>query len=79
MTSDTPDPSSPVDEELENELENFITLQLQLQNPSTLTIHHLSQTMTSSDFSNPASLTEETRAHRLLKCKHPNAQMPNAF
>ena len=40
MTSDPPDPSSPVDEKLENELENFITLQ-QLQNPNTLTIHHL--------------------------------------
>ena len=47
MTSDPPDHSSPVDTELENELEKFITLQQQLQHPNTLTIHHLLQTMIS--------------------------------
>ena len=57
----------PVDEELENELDNFITLPQQLQNPNTLTIHHLSQTIASSESSKPASTTEETRVHQLFK------------
>ena len=70
--------SSPVDEELENELYNFITLQQQqLQNPNSPTIHHQSQAMVSSESSNPASTTEKTRAHRVFKSKHPNAQMPS--
>ena len=42
MTSDLPDYSSPVDTELENELDNFINLPQQLLHPNTLTIHHLS-------------------------------------
>ena len=54
MTSDT-NHSSPVDTELENELDNFINLQQLLQHPNTLTIHHLSQIMTSSESSNSPS------------------------
>ena len=75
MTSYPPDPPSPVNEELENELDNFITLQQQLQNPNTLTIHHLSQTITSSQSSNPASTNEETRDHLVFKRKHHNNPM----
>ena len=41
MTSDPPEPLSPVDGELETEIDSFITLQKQLQNPNTLIIHHL--------------------------------------
>ena len=79
MSSDQPDSPCPVNEELENELDNFITLQQQLQNPNTLTIHHLSQSITSSKSSNPAATIEETRAHRVFKRKHPNTPMfPNA-
>ena len=85
LTSDPPDSLSPVDGELENELDNFITLQQQLQNPNPLTIHHLSQTITSSESSNPASTTEETRVHRIFKRKHaktpmlPNPRPPRKF
>ena len=35
MSSDPPDPLSPVDQKLETEIENFITLQQPLQNPNT--------------------------------------------
>ena len=52
MTSDPPEPSSAVDEELENDLDNFLTLQQQLQNPNKLKNQHLLQTMTSSESSN---------------------------
>ena len=70
-------PPSPFKEELGNELDNFITLQQELQNSNTLRNHHLSQSITSSESSNPASTIEETRAHRVFKQKHPN--IPNAF
>ena len=77
MTSDPPDHSSPVDTELENELDNFITLQQQLQHPNTLTIHHLSQTIPSSESSNSPSTTGETRAQRVFKRKLPNTPFPS--
>ena len=66
MTSDAPDPSSLVDGELEKELDSFISLQQQIQNPNTLTTYHLSQTMISSGSSDPASTTEEIGAHRVF-------------
>ena len=75
MTSDQPDPSSPFNGELEYELHNLITLRQQLQNPNTLTIHQLSQFISFSESSNPASTIEETRAYRVSKRKHPSAQI----
>ena len=73
MKSDQLDPSSPVTEELEHEL--FISLQPQLQSTNTLTIHQLSQSISSSESSNPASTVEETRAHRVFQRKQPNTQI----
>ena len=75
MASDQIDPPSSVNEKLEIDLDNFITVQQQLQNPHTFTIHHLSQSIFSSESSNPASTTEESQANRVFKRKHPNAQM----
>ena len=66
-TSDQPDPPSSVKEELEYELDNFITLPQQPQNTNTLTIHRLTQCISSSESSNPACFVEETRAHREFK------------
>ena len=60
--------------ELENELDSFITLQQQLQKANTLTIHHLSQSNSSSESSNPASTMKITQAHRVFKRKHPNTE-----
>ena len=77
MTSDPPDHSTPVDTELENELDNFITLQQHSQHANTHTIHHLSQTMTLSESSNSPSTTGETRAHRVLKRKLLNTPFPS--
>ena len=77
MTSDPPDHSSPVEIELEKELDNFITLQQQLQHPNTLTIHDLSQSMISSESSNSPSTTGETRAHRVFQRKLPNTPFPS--
>ena len=77
ITSDPPDHSSPVDTELENELDNFITLQQQLQHPNTLTTHHLSQTITSSESSNSPSTTRENGAQRKFKRKLPNTRFPS--
>ena len=66
MTNDPPDHSSPVDTELENELDNFIALHHQLQHPNTLTIHNLLQTITSSESSSSPSTTREKRAQRVF-------------
>ena len=72
--SDQPDPSRPVTEELEHELDKFITLQQQLQNNNTHTILNLAHSVSSCESSNPASTVEETRARRVFKRKHPNAR-----
>ena len=72
--SDQPDPSRPVTEELEHALDTFITLQQQLQNNNTLKILNLAHSVSSCESSNPASTVEETRARRVFKRKHPNAQ-----
>ena len=74
MTSDPPDHSIPVDTDFENELDNFITLQQQLQQPNTLTIHHLSQTITSFESSNSPSTTRENRAQQVFKRELSNTQ-----
>ena len=61
-------------DELEHELDNFITLQLQLQTNNTPTIHNVAQSVSSFKFSSPVFTVEGTRAHRVFKRKHTNAQ-----
>ena len=65
MTSDQPDPPSPVNEKQENKLDNLITLQQQLQN----------RIISSFKSSNPASTIGKIRARQVLKRKHPNTQI----
>ena len=77
LTSVPPYHSSPIYTELENELDNIITLQQHIQHANTLNIHHLPQSMTSSESSNLASTTGETRAHRVVKRKLPNTTFPS--
>ena len=74
MTNDQPDPPSPVTEALENELDIFIKLQQQLQNTNTLTVHQLSHFISSFEPSDQTPTAVESRAHRVIKRKHPNAQ-----
>ena len=84
MTSDQPDPPSSVTESLEKELDNFITLQQQLQYTNTLTIHQLAHSISSSHKTPTTDKTAETsdktptavdyRTRRVFKRKHPNAQ-----
>ena len=74
MTSDPPDHSklsSKTNTELENELDNFISLQQQLQHPNTLTIHHLPQTMKSSESSDPHPLLEKPEPTEYLNENSP--------
>ena len=47
LTSEPSDKNSSVNTQLSHELDNFITLQQQLQHPQTLTIHQLSQSIKS--------------------------------
>ena len=74
MTSNQPDSSSPVTEESEHELDTFSTLQQQQHTTNTIAVHQLSKSFSSSQSSNPACTVEKTRAHQVLKRKHPNAQ-----
>ena len=51
LTSATSDNNSSVNIQISHELDNFITHQQQLQQPQTLTIHQLSQSIISSNLS----------------------------
>ena len=70
-TSDQPDPPSLITEELKNDLDNFITLQQQLQNNNTLTVHQLSHSISNSESSNQSPNEIERRAHQVFERKHP--------
>ena len=74
MTSDQPEPPSPVTEALENELDHCITLQQLPQNNNTLTIHQLSHSISFSEYSNQTPTALESRAIRVFKRKLSNAQ-----
>ena len=56
LTSEPSDSNSSVNTQIAHELDNFITLQQQLQHPQTLTIHQLSQSKILSNPSTPNSL-----------------------
>ena len=71
MNSDQPDPPSPVTEALEHELDNFINLQQQLLNTKNLTFHHILHPDSSAESSNQKPTAVETRAHSVIKRKHP--------
>ena len=58
LTSEPSDNNSSVNTQISHELDNFITLQQQLQHPQTLTIHQLSQSVISSNPSTPIPSTK---------------------
>ena len=60
LTSEPSDNNSSMNTQLSHELDNFITLQQQLQHPQTLTIHQLSQSITSSNPSTPTPSSNYT-------------------
>ena len=83
--SDRSTNNSPDLPQISSELENYITLQQQIINPNTLTIHHLSSMTTNSGPSTPTPLSDYTqsststetststnRAYRTFKRKFPN-------
>ena len=53
LTSEPSDNNSSENTQISHELDNFITLQQQLQHPQTLTIHQLTQSIISSNPSTP--------------------------
>ena len=60
FNSDRSHNNSPVNIQIPEELDNFITLQQQLTYPHTLTIHQLSSTVTSSNPQTPTPLSDYT-------------------
>ena len=75
LISDLSNNNSSVHTQISHELDNFITLQQQLQHPQTLTIHQLSQSIISSNPSSPTPsstpASSTNRAQRNLKRKIP--------
>ena len=93
LTSEHSDKNSSLITQISQELDNFITLQRQLQYPQTLTIHQLSQSIITSNSSTPtpssnyfpsqnttSSSTPSSntnRAYRTFKRKLPNTPFPS--
>ena len=93
LTSKPPDNNDQDQTQKSHELDNFITLQQQLQHPQTLTIHHFSRSITSSNPSTPTPSSNYTpsqnptssstpssstnRAYRTFERKFPNTAFPS--
>ena len=93
LTSELSDNNLAENTQISHELDNFITLQQQLQHPQTITIHQLSQSIKSSNPStttpslhytpsqNPTSSSTPSsstnRAYRIFKRKFPNTPLPS--
>ena len=63
LTSEASDNNSSIATQSSPELDNFITLQQQLQHPQTLSIHQLSQSIISSKSSTPTPSSHYTSSH----------------
>ena len=93
LTSEPSDNNDSENTQISQELDNFITLEQQLQHPQTLTIHQLSRSIISSNPTTPIpssnytpsqnptpSLTlssSTTRAYRTFKRKFPSTPLPS--
>ena len=73
LTSEPSDKNSPVDTQISHELDNFITLQQQLQHPQTLTIYQLSQSITSSNPSTPTPSSYYTSSQNPTSSSNPSS------
>ena len=93
LTSEQSDNNDQDNTQISHELDNFMTKQQQVQHPQTLTIHQLSQSITSSNPSTPTPSSNykpsqnptfsstpssrTTRAYRTFKRKLPNTPFPS--
>ena len=93
LTREPSDNNDSDNTQISHELDNFITLQQQLQHPQTLTIHQLSRSISSSNPSNPTPSSNytpsqnptssstpsssTTRAYRTFKSKFSNTPFPS--
>ena len=93
LTSESSDNNDQDHTQISHELDNFITLQRQLQHSQTLTIHQFSRSLTSSNPSTPTPSSTYTpyqnptspstpssstnRAYRTFKRKFPNTPFPS--
>ena len=73
LTSEPSDKNSSVNIQISNELDNFITLQQQLQHPQTLTIHQLSQSIISSNPSTPTPSSNYTLSPNPTPSSNPSS------
>ena len=79
LTSESSDNNSSVNTQISLELDNFITLQRQLQNPQTLTIHQLSQSIISTNPSTPTPSSNYTPSRHPTSSSNPSSSSTNRF
>ena len=73
LTSESSDNNDSENIHISHELDNFITLQQQLQHPQTLTIHHFSRSITSSNPSTPISSSNYTPSQNQTPSSNPSS------
>ena len=78
---ETPDEfaNSAVNTQISHELDNFITLQQQLQQPQTLTIHQLSQSIIPSNPSTPSPSSHYTPLQNPTSSSTPSSSTNRAY
>ena len=77
LTSEPSDNNSSVNTQISHKLDNFITLQQQLQHPQTLTIHQLSQSIASSNRSTPTPSSNDTPSPNPTPSSNPSSSSTN--
>ena len=78
LTSEPFDNNDSENTQISHELDNFITLQQQLQHPQTLTIHHLSQSIISSNPSTPTPSSHYTPSQNPSPSSTPSSSTTRA-
>ena len=79
LTSESSDNNDQDHTQISHELDNFITLQQQLQHPQTLTTHQLSRSLTSSNLSSPTPSSTYSPSPKTPLPHQPHLLVPTAL
>ena len=79
LTSEPSDNNDEDHTQISHEIDNFITLQQQLQHPQTLTIHQLSRSLTSSNLSTPTPSSTYTPSQNPTSPSTPSSSTNRAY
>ena len=79
LTKEPSDNNDQDNTQISHEIDNFITLQQQLQHPQTLTIHQLSRSITSSNPSTPTPSSNYTPSQNPTSSSTPSSSTNRAY